>query len=202
MVASNASSRSLSRAQDKDLVARALSGDQGAYTALVKKYSRSLHRYLSLRVKQSVDVDDLVQESFIKAFKSLSTYSTKYAFSTWLYKIATNHAIDSFRRKRLPTVPINDPIGSDNGSMVSLIPDLGQEPDRALIAKQRRLIIKEAIQKLPPKYRRVIILRHEKELSYDEIAKKLNLPLGTVKAHIFRARRQLYRLLRDKRDIL
>lgn len=196
------SSKSASREQDCKLVARALEGDQSAYTALMQKYTKALRRYLLRRVHRPGEVDDLVQESFIKAFKALKTYSSSYAFSTWLYKIATNHAIDFHRRRRLDTVSLNKPVRQAEGETLMDFPSEDSRPDHLIVRKQRRLLIRDAIDQLPPKYHRVIVLRHQKDMSYQEIAQELDLPLGTVKAHIFRARRKLYGILRDKRDVL
>ena len=139
---------------------------------------------------------------FAKAFKALDSYSAEYAFSTWIYKIATNHAIDYRRKKRLKTSSINRPIQTKEGEMELDVPDYTYRPDRHIIQSQQGDILQRAIDKLPEKYKRVIVLRHQKEMSYADIAETLNLPLGTVKAHIFRARSALYKYLRGKEDSL
>lgn len=151
-------------------------------------------------VRQQEEVDDLVQECFIKAFSALKSYSADYAFSTWLYKIATNHTIDFLRKKKLATMSIDRPIQTKDGEVEYELPDTSYRPDRHIVEDQRRHFIQEAIDQLPPKYNRVIVMRHQQEKSYEEIAKELGLPLGTVKAHIFRARALLYKYLRDKRQ--
>ena len=153
-------------------------------------------------VRDKTQVEDLVQEIFIKAFSSLSSYSSNYAFSTWLYKIATNHTIDYLRRKKLSTLSIDQPMKTKDGELEYELPDTTYRPDRHVVEDQRRELIQEAIDSLPPKYYRVIVLRHQQERSYEEIAQELDLPLGTVKAHIFRARELLYKKLRHKRDSL
>ena len=181
---------------------RALEGDQRAYAQLVQKYRKALHHHISRTVRTTRDVDDLVQEAFIKAFNALGTYRSSYAFSTWLYKIATNHAIDFLRKKRLNTLSIDKPVQSKDGELQMELPDVTYRPDRHIVEGQRSDVLKAAIDTLPPKYHRVIVLRHQEEMTYEEIAEKLELPLGTVKAHIFRARRLLYTRLRDKRDSL
>lgn len=193
---------SASSEQDRKLIARALGGDQAAYDALVAKYQRALTHHVLHLVRRRDDVEDLVQETFIKAFGALDTYVPQYAFSTWLYKIATNHAIDYLRKRRLATVSIDKPIPTREGEMQMEIPDSTFRPDRAIIEDQRRTILQEAIDALPPKYHRVIVMRHQKEMAYEEIADALELPLGTVKAHIFRARELLNKYLRQKRDSL
>ena len=193
---------SQSSEQDRLLVARALDGDQMAYHELMKKYSGALSRHVQRMVRKTGEVDDLVQECFIKAFAALKSYSSDYAFSTWLYKIATNHTIDFLRKKRLNTMSIDKPIQTKDGEVEYELPDISYRPDRHIVEDERKMLIQEAIDRLPQKYHRVIVMRHQQEKSYEEIAQELDLPLGTVKAHIFRARALLYRFLRDKRHIL
>lgn len=185
--------------QDMDYVDRALQGDESAYAALVDKYQNALYHHVRRIVRDRAEIDDLVQESFIKAFSALESYSTQYAFSTWLYKIATNHAIDHLRKKKLKTHSIDKPITTKEGEMEVELPDTTYRPDRHIVEDQRKTLIQEAIDALPPKYYRVIVLRHQHEKTYDEIARELDLPLGTVKAHIFRARELLNKYLREKR---
>jgi RNA polymerase sigma-70 factor (ECF subfamily) len=191
---------SASSEQDRALVTDALDGGQEAYQQLMQKYREPIRRHVSRMVRDKGMVDDLVQESFIKAFTSLASYSSDYAFSTWLYKIATNHTIDYLRKKKLSTFSIDQPPPGSDDARTYELPDTTYRPDRHVMADQRRELIQEAIDALPPKYHRVIVLRHQQELSYDEIATELDLPLGTVKAHIFRARALLYRHLREKRE--
>ena len=145
-------------------------------------------------------VEDLVQEVFMKAFKNLDSYSNEYAFSTWLYRIATNHTIDYLRKKKLQTFSINDPVKTKDGEMEVQLPDTSFSTDAPVMKQERKEIVQNAIANLPEKYRKVIQMRHMEELSYDEIAEALDLPLGTVKAHIFRARELLYKALIDKKD--
>ncbi len=193
---------SQSSIEDRELVERALSGDQQAYQALVDKYRRALFHHISRLVRARAEVDDLVQEAFIKAFTALESYSTQYAFSTWLYKIATNHSIDYLRKKKLKTMSIDKPIKTKDGEIEYELPDATYRPDKHIVEDQRNALIQEAIDALPEKYYRVIVMRHQQEKSYDEIATELDLPLGTVKAHIFRARVLLNKYLRDKRESL
>lgn len=190
---------SASSEQDRELVERALKGNEAAYRALMEKYQNALYHHINRMVRGKQEVDDLVQESFIKAFSALTSYSSQYAFSTWLYKIATNHTIDYLRKKKLQTFSIDKPMSTKDGELEYELPDTTYRPDRHIVADQRRTLIQEAIDALPPKYHRVIVLRHQQEKTYDEIARELDLPLGTVKAHIFRARELLNKYLRDKR---
>lgn len=185
--------------EDDVLVKKAIGGSESAYKKLVDKYERALYFHILKMVKDREQVEDLVQEAFVKAFDNLNTYSTDYAFSTWLYRIATNHTIDYLRKKKLNTLSIDSPMKTKDGEMEMQLPDDSAETDRSIIRKQRQKIVQEAIQDLPEKYRKVIELRHMEEKSYQEIADILDSPLGTVKAHIFRARELLYKELKDKR---
>lgn len=193
----NASESSL---EDDVLVKKAIGGNENAYAKLVDKYERALYFHILKMIKNREQVEDLVQETFVKAFDNLNTYSTNYAFSTWLYRIATNHTIDYLRKKKLKTLSIDDPVKTKDGEMEMQLPDESASTDRNIIRKQRQKIVRNAISDLPEKYRKVIELRHMEEKSYQEIADVLDLPLGTVKAHIFRARELLYKALKDKKE--
>ncbi|HKK45428.1 MAG TPA: sigma-70 family RNA polymerase sigma factor [Balneolaceae bacterium] len=193
----NASESSL---EDDALVKRAIGGDESAYTQIVDKYERALYFHILKMIKNREQVEDLVQETFVKAFDNLNTYSTNYAFSTWLYRIATNHTIDYLRKKKLKTLSIDEPMKTKDGEMDMQLQDESASTDRSIIRKQRQKIVRNAIDDLPEKYRKVIEMRHMEEKSYQEIADVLDLPLGTVKAHIFRARELLYKALKDKKS--
>ena len=187
-----------SRAEDSRLIAAAIGGNQTAYRALMKKYHDPICNLLYRMIREKDEVEDLAQEAFIKAFQSLSSFNEEFAFSTWLFKIATNNCIDYIRKRKLQTFSIDKPIESKDGEFTFEIPDSTYEPDRELIARQRTRLLDQAIKDLPPKYRAVIFMRHSEEKDYAEIAKELRLPIGTVKAHIFRAREMLYKNLRRK----
>lgn len=191
---------SASSREDDVLVKQATGGNEQAYTELVNKYERALYFHILKMIKDKEQVEDLVQEAFIKAFDNLNTYNTNYAFSTWLYRIATNHTIDYLRKKKLQTLSIDEPVQTRDGDMKMQLPDESAGSDRSIIRKQRKQIVRKAIEELPKKYRRVIEMRHMEEKSYQEIADVLDMPLGTVKAHIFRAREILYKALKDKRE--
>jgi len=190
---------SASSREDDVLVEQAASGDEQAYKQIVDKYERALYYHILKIVHNREVVEDLVQEAFVKAFDNLGSYSTSYAFSTWLYRIATNHTIDYLRKKKLKTLSIDEPVKTREGEMQMELEDTDSHTDRQVIRKQRQKIIRKAIPALPPKYKRVIQMRHMEEKSYQEISEILDLPLGTVKAHIFRARELLYKALKDKR---
>ena len=149
-------------------------------------------------VKNIHEAEDLTQEAFIKAFNSLRSFNEDYAFSTWLYKIATNNCIDFFRKRKLQTYSLDKPVKYKDSELKHELPDPELNPEKNIIARERSDIIQDAIKTLPEKYYTAIILRHRREKSYEEIAEILNLPLGTVKARIFRAREMLNKALKDR----
>lgn len=187
-----------SRAEDSNCIQQALAGNNQAYKKLMHKYHDAIFNFIFKMVHDRQQVEDLTQEAFIKAFSSLKNFNDEYAFSTWLYKIATNNSIDFIRKRKLQMYSIDKPIESKDSDYTFELPDDSYEADRELISDQKTRLLNAAIAKLPEKYKKVIRLRHVEEKSYEEIAVILNLPIGTVKAHIFRAREVLYRSLRDK----
>ncbi len=192
----------ISREEDYKLIDDIRGGDMrardNAYKRLLSKYRNQIYSLILKIVHNSEEVEDLVQESFSKAFNSIANFNKEYAFSTWLYRIATNSSIDYLRKRRLKTFSIDNPIKSKDDEYYIEIPDSREEPRKNIMQSQRDQVVREAIAQLPPKYRVVIEMRHLQELAYEEIASELRLPLGTVKAHIFRAREMLYKMLRDK----
>jgi RNA polymerase sigma factor (sigma-70 family) len=187
-----------SRTEDYQTIQDALRGDNRAYRKLMDKYHDAIYSFIFRMVHDREQVEDLTQEAFIKAFGSLKNFNEEFAFSTWLYKIATNNCIDYIRKRKLQMYSIDKPVESHDSEYTFELPDDSYEADREVIADQRTVLLREAIDRLPEKYRRVILLRHTEEKSYEEIARMLKLPIGTVKAHIFRARELLYRQLRNK----
>lgn len=147
----------------------------------------------------SEEAEDLVQETFIKAFSSLKTYNPSYRFSTWLYKIAANASIDHIRKKRINAFSLDRPVETDDGKVEIEVADNSYNPERDLADKQNHISIVDAIASLPEKYKQVIVMRHQEDQSYEEIAKALRVPVGTVKARIFRARELLKRKLKSLR---
>jgi RNA polymerase sigma factor (sigma-70 family) len=190
--------RLASRAEDSTLIQQALDGNQKAFRKLRIKYYTQINKLIGRMIRDREEVEDLTQEAFIKAFTCLASFNEEYAFATWLYKIATNNTIDHVRKRKLQTFSINKPIESEESDYSFELPDTEPEPDQELIAAQRKKMLDDAMNALPAKYRQVILMRHVDEKDYQEIAKTLRLPLGTVKAHIFRARELLYKQLRDK----
>ncbi|MCP4723646.1 MAG: sigma-70 family RNA polymerase sigma factor [bacterium] len=184
--------------KDLDIVKRALDGEQDAYNTLLKKYRGAIYSLVYKMVKNREEAEDLVQETFIKAFSALATFNAQYAFSTWLFKIASNNCIDYLRKKRLQTMSIDKPTEAKDGPITRELPDPIVNPEAELIDTERKSIIEVAIDSLPAKYRIAILMRHKEEKSYEEIAEALNVPLGTVKARIFRAREKLKKHLKNQ----
>lgn len=183
---------------DSTLINQAKSGDAQAYDKLLNKYRNSVYNLVYRMVRDIEEAEDLTQEAFIKAFNSLTQFNEDYAFSTWLYKIATNNCIDFFRKRKLQTLSLDKPIQYKDSEIHQEIPDPELNPEKSILASERSSIIREAIETLPEKYYTAIVLRHTEEKSYEEIAEILRLPIGTVKARIFRAREMLNKALKDR----
>lgn len=185
------------------LVKRAKQDDPKAYETLLKKYRKSVYYMLLKMVNNADDAEDLTQEAFAKAFNSLAKFDSKYAFSTWLFRIATNNCIDFIRKKRIQTVSIDTPYENDEGDSMSFdLPDPNLSPDDLMLKKQRKEYLGKAVERLPAKYKRLVQLRYFQELSYEEVAQELELPLGTVKAQLFRARELLSQELKHMQSKL
>jgi RNA polymerase sigma-70 factor (ECF subfamily) len=188
------------KAQDDfALVNAAIEGNEKAYTLLMNRYRHSVYHAMFKMVNNRDDADDLTIEAFGKAFRKLPSYAPNYAFSTWLFKIAINNCIDHIRKKRLQTLSIDDPIDAYSDHDFSHnIQSHALNPEETMIQEQKSAMIRKLIEKLNVKYRMMIELRYFEELSYEEIAQELNIPLGTVKAQLFRAKEILHtQLLTD-----
>lgn len=184
--------------EDRELVAAAKRGESHAFETLLTKYRKSVYYMLLKMVKNADDADDLTQEAFAKAFNSIEKFDSKYAFSTWLFRIATNNCIDFIRKKRVQTVSIDQPVSGDDGSSMRFdVRDPNLDPNQHMLKKQRSHYLNQAIERLPDKYRVLVELRYFKEFSYEEVAKELEIPLGTVKAQLFRARELLNQELKN-----
>jgi RNA polymerase sigma-70 factor (ECF subfamily) len=176
-------------------------GDQKAYAELMGNYRDSLYFMLLKMTNNPHDAEDLTIEAFGKAFKKLHQYTPDYAFSTWLFKIASNNCIDFIRKKKKYTFSIDQNYDDEEGTeMASRIPSQTLNPEEEIVKQQKIKLMREVVEKLKPHYRTLIELRYFKEYSYDEIAEELNLPLGTVKAQLFRAREFLYEILKNSKD--
>lgn len=184
---------------DYKLVRKALEeGDQKAYAELMGRYRDSVYFMLLKMVNNKDDAEDLTVEAFGKAFKRLGQYTPNFAFSTWLFRIATNNCIDFIRRNRKNTFSLDRPMQDDEGGeMVIDIKAETLDPEEHIMKKQKIILLRELVDKLKPRYRTLIEMRYFQELSYEEIAAELDLPLGTVKAQLFRAREFLYNVLKN-----
>ena len=183
---------------DYHLVQTAVAGSQDAYSALLGRYRKSIFQLMLQRVKNSAEAEDLTMEAFEKAFLNLSSYAPTHAFSTWLFRIALNNCIDHNRKKRVPVIRTDGSsqvAGFDSDWLKNNFAETFT-PEDLLVRQQRATLVRSLLKRLGDDYRRLIELRYYDELSYEEIARQLGLPLGTVKARLFRARRNLCDLLR------
>lgn len=185
------------RQEDKQLIERALQGNEKAFETLLNKYRNLVFSIMLKMVRNPQEAEDLTQEAFMKAFNSLASFNEEFAFSTWLMKIASNNCIDFLRKRKLRTYSIHEPIQYKDEKIEMDIPDHEPSPEKILIQTERAKMITKAIEELPERYRYVVLLRHKEEKSYEEISEILNLPLGTVKAQIFRAREILNKKLKN-----
>ena len=189
--------------KDLALVERALNGDQMAYGHLMEKYRESIYFMMIKMVRTEDDAEDLTIEAFGKAFNRLHQYSPSYAFSTWLFKIASNNAIDFIRKKRIKVTSMDSAYTNDDGESVSIdIKSAEKDPEEVTIHGEKVEWMREIVKKLKPRYRDLIEKRYFQELSYDEIAKDMDLPLGTVKAQLFRARAFLAEMMKHTKDVI
>jgi RNA polymerase sigma-70 factor (ECF subfamily) len=180
---------------DYELVQQALEGDEKAFTRLLVRYKDAIFFMLLKMVNNRNDAEDLTLEAFGKAFKNLHQYSPTYAFSTWLFKIASNNCIDFLRRKKGTFIAIeNNGDTSENNETIKL-KSKDPNPEEKMIRQQKAILLHHIVRRLKPRYRTLVELRYFREFSYEEIAHELNIPLGTVKAQLFRAREMLFKLI-------
>jgi RNA polymerase sigma factor (sigma-70 family) len=191
--------------RDYELVKAALErGEQNAYAELMRNYRDSLYFMMLKMTNNPQDADDLTIEAFGKAFKNLRQYTPDYAFSTWLFKIASNNCIDFIRKRKLNesvSLNLNDPLETGD-DLASVLPATSRTPEEDIIRQQKIEALREIVNRLKPHYKRLIELRYYEELSYEEISVELDVPIGTVKAQLFRAREFLYHILKNRRDKL
>lgn len=190
--------------RDYQLVCRAREdGDQRAYADLMRMYKEPIYLLLLKMTNNPTEADDLTMEAFGKAFASLHLYTPTHAFSTWLFSIATNNCVDFIRKKRLQTIYLDDIRTKSEGEVYEYpIPSEGDNPEENIIHEQRVQILREVVRQLKPRYRKLVEMRYFEEMSYEEIAEKLDMPLGTVKVQLFRARDLLYNILITKKEFL
>lgn len=187
---------------DFQLVQRALqSGEQKAYAELMERYREPIYFMLLKMVNNKDDAEDLTIEAFGKAFRRLDQYTPQFAFSTWLFKIATNNCIDYIRRKRIKAVSIDQGFQTDDGDTIEIsIKDSVLDPAEAMQKEERIRKMRAIVDKLKPRYRKLVEMRYFDEMAYEEIAEEMDLPLGTVKAQLFRAREFLFQMMKNTKD--
>ena len=194
--------------EDYRLVTLALEhDDQQAYAVIMKRYRDSVHFVLMKMVHNTEDAEDLTIECFSKAFKNLQKYDPQYSFSTWLYKIAINNAIDFIRKKKREksaankTVSLDEPYANKDGDTMEVnIQSNAKDPEELFMKEQRKELVQDVVKQLSPRYKRLIELRYFKEYSYKEISEELQQPIGTIKAQLFRAREVLMSTLKHSKD--
>jgi RNA polymerase sigma factor (sigma-70 family) len=186
---------------DLALVERARTGDQAAYAELMDRYRESIYFMMFKMVKHAEDADDLTIEAFGKAFSRLDQYSPSFAFSTWLFKIASNNCIDFIRKKRIKVTSMDTGITTDDGEVLYVdARSSTMNPEETIIHGQKVVHMRMLVSKLKPRYRELVEKRYFEEMSYEEIAAELKLPLGTVKAQLFRARDFLATMMENTKD--
>ena len=173
---------------DADLVKRCLQGEEKAFEELLTKYKSAVYSICIRMVRNSTDADDLAQEVFIRTFSVLDRYDPSYPFSSWLYRITSNLCIDFIRKGKGRMVSLEQPLDTGDGEMPRQLPSTDAKPDREVESKEMMAVLETALAQLPEHYRIIVVLRHQEQLSYEEISDNLGIPLGTVKARIHRAR--------------
>ncbi|MBN2611372.1 MAG: sigma-70 family RNA polymerase sigma factor [Bacteroidales bacterium] len=181
--------------RDFILVQRANNGDQKAYAELLGRYRDAIYYMLLKMVNNASDAEDLTIEAFGKAFKNIQQYAPNYAFSTWLFKIATNNCIDFIRKRKANHVSLDQNDDEHEKASIDIQAPV-MDPEETMINEQKVKMMRSVVDKLKPRYRKLIELRYFNELSYEEIAEELELPIGTVKAQLFRARELLANILK------
>lgn len=190
--------------KDQELISLALKNDQRAYTELLNRYRKSVFHLIKRIVHNDEDSEDLTIIAFSKAFNHLDKYAPTHAFPTWLFTIASNASIDWLRKKKLPTIEMNDQLQNTIHTELSTNnwPSTAESPEQGIIRQERHHYIKELTHLLSPELQTVIELRYFRELSYEEIANELQIPLGTVKVQIHRAKKALKVLIEGKAEEL
>ena len=194
----------LTNLPDADLVVLCQRGREDAYRELVRRYERPVFTLVLRLVRDRATAEDLAQETFLKVLNNVDRYRPEFKLSSWLFKIANNVAIDHLRRRQLDTVSVHGAPDATSAEAIEAtsieLPDQGESPLDAIASRELGSAIERAIATLRPEYRACIMLRHVEDRSYEEIAATLDLPLGTVKTYIHRARLQLREALGHLRE--
>ncbi len=188
--------------EDYELVMTALkSSSQSAYSTLMERYRDSIFHTMLKMVRNHEDAEDLTIEAFGKAFQKLDSYSPSFAFSTWLFKIATNNCIDFIRKQRMKITSIDEPTNEDSDvNFARLLKANSLNPEEHYMMEQRSRVLRNMMDKLKDGYRQMIEMRYFDEMSYQEISEKMNLPIGTVKAQLFRAKELLMEIFKSSEE--
>ncbi len=187
--------------RDLEIVKKALNGEEKAFSDLLDKYYDSIYFLLLKKTNSEFDAEDLTMETFGKAFNSLHQYKPVYAFSTWLFRIAINNCIDYVRKKKTRPQTLESSPDNPDGDVYAIVAST-LNPEDSIIKQQKAKVVNEMVKSLKPRYARLIELRYYKEFTYEEIATEMDIPLGTVKAQLHRARELLYPLVQSKTDNL
>ena len=186
--------------RDAELIVAARAGVENAFSQLMMRYKDAIYFMLLRMVKNKLDAEELTNEAFGKAFININQYEPQFAFSTWLFCIASNNAIDHLRKKRITTVPLEPAVRIDKNVGIEynyFVKTSSDNPEEALIKEQNAKLLRKSVSTLKPRYRTLLEMRYFMEYSYAEIAEELNLPLGTVKVQLFRSREILFDLLKN-----
>src|SRR5213083_254975 len=194
----------LTSATDQEVIRWAREGHERAYRELVRRYERPIFSLIYRMVRDRELAEDLAQETFVKALNAIDSYRPEFKFSSWIFKIANNATIDHLRKRELDTLSLDGSPHAETPEQMSAtalqLGDRGETPLQELEARELGGAIEHAIARLRPEYRTCILLRHVEGHSYEEIARILELPLGTVKTYIHRARNELRGYLEDRRE--
>ena len=184
---------------DAELVQRALAGSEEAYADLLRRYERPVFTLVLRMVRDRSAAEDLAQDAFLKAFDRLATYDPERKFSSWLFKIAHNTAIDRLRRREVDTVSLDEPVGEERDAPLRAVEDTAAEtPEEAAERAALSRAFTRVVGRLRPEYRQVVLLRYQAGLEYGEIAEETGFPLGTVKTYLHRARKEVAELLESE----
>jgi RNA polymerase sigma-70 factor (ECF subfamily) len=193
--------------EDRILIERCLKGDEKAFEELLRTYRASVFSICLRMVRNRTTAEDIAQEVFIKVFAALNRYDPAYPFASWLNRITSNLCIDHLRKNKDRTLSLDQPMGGGDDDLLIQISSPAAGPDREMESREMMAILEEAMGILPEDYRIIVILRHQEQLSYEEISDTLGIPLGTVKARIHRARNMIVDyfqkkgLFRDSKEI-
>lgn len=184
---------------DIETVQNAVNGDEKAYAVLLERYYDSIYFMLLNKIKSETDAEDLTMETFAKAFNNLNQYSPVYAFSTWIFRIAINKSIDHIRKQK-SRPQSKGSFSEQSEEYIDSLEEPTLNPEEKAIKNQKSSVIKELIKTLKPRYAQLLDLRYYKELSYEEISDEMNIPIGTVKSQLYRAKMLLLALLKPRNE--